>query len=99
MEILPKMITFTGKPNRTIKDLTVPDNLCIVTQEKAWINKRLTMVWYEKIWLRYVRERKKEKGFPKSLRIMDAFKAHFKDEVPAMLVGHAGVVSLCRMYI
>ena len=33
--ILPPMIIFPGKTNRTIKDLTNPDNLCIVTLEKA----------------------------------------------------------------
>ena len=35
------MIIFLGKTDRTIKDLTVPDNLCIVTQEKAWMDERL----------------------------------------------------------
>ena len=45
------------------------------------------MIWYEKLWLRYVRERKK-KGFHKA-----AFKANFTDGVAAaMLIGHTGVV-------
>ena len=34
-----------GKMDRTIKDLTVSDNLCIVAQKKAWMNERLMMVW------------------------------------------------------
>ena len=38
------MIIFFGKTNRTIKDLTVPDNLCIVTQKIAWMDKRLMMI-------------------------------------------------------
>ena len=40
------MIIFPGKTDRSIKDLPVPDNLCIVTQKKSWYG----MVWYEKIW-------------------------------------------------
>ena len=48
-DILSPMIIFPVKIGRTVKDLTVPNNLCIVTQEKAWINERLKMVWYEKI--------------------------------------------------
>ena len=54
-DILP-MIIFPGQTDRTIKDLTLPDNLCTVTQEKVSIDKRLMMVWFEKIWLRYVHE-------------------------------------------
>ena len=54
-DILP-MIICPGQTDRTIKDLTLPDNLCTVTQEKVWIDKRLMMVWFEKIWLRYVHE-------------------------------------------
>ena len=72
------MITFSGKTDNTIKDLTVPDNFFIVTQEKAWMDERLMMVWYEKIQLRYVRERTKEIGFHKSLMVIEAFKAHLK---------------------
>ena len=62
-DILPPMIIFSGKTDCTIKDLIVPDNLCIVTQRKVWMDEPLMMVWYEKIWLRYVRERTKEIGF------------------------------------
>ena len=41
------MIIFPSKTDRTIKDLTVSDNLCIVTQGKAWMDERLMMVWYK----------------------------------------------------
>ena len=34
-DILPPMVIFPGKTDRTIKDLTVPDNLWIATQEHA----------------------------------------------------------------
>ena len=54
-DILP-MIICPGQTDRTIKDLTLPDNLCTVTQEKVWIDERLMMVWFDKIWLRYVHE-------------------------------------------
>lgn len=48
-DMLPILIISPGKTDRTIKDLTVPDNLCIVTQEMVWIEVRLMMVWHEKI--------------------------------------------------
>ena len=59
------------------------------------------MKLYEKIWLRYVRERIKKKGFHKSLMVMTTFKAQFTDGVTAtMLIGHTGVVkNPCRVYI
>ena len=54
------MIIFPSKTDCTIKDPTVPDNLCIVTQDKAWMDERLMMVLHENIWMRNVRERTKE---------------------------------------
>ena len=44
----PPMIIFPGNNVRTIIDLAVPDYLCIVSQEKAWKDRCLMMVWYEK---------------------------------------------------
>ena len=41
--LLP-MIIFPGKADCTIKDLNVPDNLCVVTQEKALMVELLMMV-------------------------------------------------------
>ena len=46
-DILPPMIIFPGKSDHSI-NLTVRDNLCIVTQEKTWIDEHLMIVWYEK---------------------------------------------------
>ena len=45
-DILPPTIIFLGKTDRTIKYLTVPDNLiaCIVTQENAWMDEHVMMV-------------------------------------------------------
>lgn len=34
-DILQPMIIFPGKTDCTIEDLTVPNNFCIVTQEKV----------------------------------------------------------------
>ena len=69
-----------GKTDRTIKYLTVSDNVYIVSKGKAWMNERLMIVWYEKLWLRYVFKRTKETDF---------LKAHFMDDVVAtMLMGH-----------
>ena len=53
-DTLPPIIIFPGKADCTITDLNVPDNLCVVTQEKTLMVELLMMVWYEKIWLRYV---------------------------------------------
>ena len=46
-DILPPMIIFPGKSDHSI-NLTVRDNPCIATQEKAWIDEHLMIVWYEK---------------------------------------------------
>ena len=55
------------------------------------MGERLLMVWYEKVWLRYMRKRTKEISFHKSLMVIDAF----TDNVAAaMLIGHTGVVKL-----
>ena len=57
-DTLPTMIIFRWKIDHTIKDLIVPDNLCNATQKKTWMDESLMLVWYEKIWLRYVRVNK-----------------------------------------
>ena len=58
-DILPPMIIFLGITDLSFKDLEVPDNFCIITQEKTWMDERLMMVWYEKTWVRKVHERTK----------------------------------------
>ena len=52
-DILPPMVIFCCKNDRTIRDAAVPDSLCIVVQEKAWV-----MVRYEKN-MAEIRTRKK----------------------------------------
>ena len=47
-----------------------------------------------------MRERGKELGFPKSLMVMDTFKAQFTDDLTStMLAGHTGVVISLHEYI
>ena len=55
----------------------------------------LMMVWYEKVWLRYMRGKAKEIDFQKALMVMDAFKAYFTvDEAAKILTDHNGVVKV-----
>ena len=79
-DIRTPVIIYPGKTDHSIEDHTVPDNLCIITQEKAWMDELLMMLWYDKIWLTYVRRRVKEIGFYMSLMVMNAFKVYFIDE-------------------
>lgn len=58
------------------------------------MDEHLMTLWYEKIWLRYVRERAKEISIHKFLMVMDTFKAHFKDHVAALLNGQTRVVKV-----
>ena len=51
-DILTPIIIFPGKTDSSINDLTDLQNLCIATQEMAWMDERLMMVWYGNIWLR-----------------------------------------------
>ena len=42
------MIIFHAKTECTIKDLTVPNDICLVTKVKAWMDERLMTIWYQK---------------------------------------------------
>ena len=44
--ILPPMIIFRGKTNRTIKDIEAPEGFVIVTQEKARMDEFLMFIWF-----------------------------------------------------
>ena len=48
--ILPPMIIFRGKTNRTIKDIEAPEGFVIVTQEKAWMDESLMFIWFDQVW-------------------------------------------------
>ena len=46
--ILPPMIIFPGKTERTLQCLKIPTHLCVATREKAWMEEEKMQVWYEK---------------------------------------------------
>ena len=84
--MLPPMLIFKGKTDKTIKKLRIPEGFIVKTQEKSWMDEGLMEVWVEEIWLKYVREVSKQLGFDNSLLIFDAFSAHKTDAVHSKLV-------------
>ena len=48
-KMLPPMIIFKGKTDRTICNLNIPINFVVKTQEKTWTNDDLMQVWVEYI--------------------------------------------------
>ena len=74
--ILPPMIIFKGKTNRTIRNLVVPTGFVVTTQEKAWMDEGKMLTWLREIWIKYT-----ELEFPRSFLILDAFSAHHVDSV------------------
>ena len=83
--ILPPMIIFRGKTNRTIKDIEAPEGFVIVTQEKAWMDESLMFIWFDQVWKSYAEKKQKELDFNRSLMVYDAFKAHTTDEMKVVL--------------
>ena len=79
--MLPPMLIFKGKTDKTIKKLRIPEGFIVKTQEKSWMDEELMEVWVEEIWLKYVREVSKQLGFDNSLLTFDAFSAHKTDDV------------------
>ena len=84
--MLPSMLIFKGKTDKTIKKLGIPEGFIVKTQEKSWMDEGLMEVWVEGIWLKYVREVSKQLGFDHSLLTFDAFSAHKMDDVQSKLV-------------
>ena len=79
--VLPPMLIFKGKTNRTIRNLAVPSGMLVVTQEKAWMDEKLMLEWLDKIWLPHTESKQKELEFTKSFLTLDAFSAHKVDSV------------------
>ena len=52
--MLPPMLIFKGKTERTIVNLRVPEGFVVKTQEKAWMDEDLMNVWLDEIWVKYV---------------------------------------------
>ena len=84
--MLPPMLIFKGKTDKTIKKLRIPEGFIVKTQEKSWMDEGLMEVWREEIWLKHVREVSKQLGFDNSLLTFDAFSAHKTDDVQSKLV-------------
>ena len=84
--MLPPMLIFKGKTDKTIKKLRIPEGFIVKTHEKSWMDKGLMEVWLEEIWLKYVREVSKQLGLGNSLLTFDAFSAHKTDDVQSKLV-------------
>ena len=84
--MLPSMLIFKGKTDKTIKKLDIPEGFIVKTQEKSWMDGGLMEVWVEGIWLKYVREVSKQLGFDNSLLTFGAFSAHKMDDVQSKLV-------------
>ena len=51
--MLPPMIIFEGKTDRTIIDFSIPAGFKMKTQEKAWMDDDLK-VWVEDIWIKHI---------------------------------------------
>ena len=92
--MLPPMLIFKGKTDKTIKKLRIPEGFIVKTQEKSWMAEGLMEVWAEEIWLKYVREVSKQLRFDNSLFTFDAFSAHKTDDVQSKLVENK---SKCQM--
>ena len=84
--MLPPMLIFKGKTDKTIKKLRIPEGFIVKMKEKPWMDEGLMEVWVEEIWLKYVREVSKQVGFDNSLLTFDAFSAHKTDDVQSKLV-------------
>ena len=54
--MLPPMLIFKGKTDKTMKKLRIPEGFIVKMQEKSWMDEGLMEVWVEEIWLKYVRE-------------------------------------------
>ena len=45
--LLPPMLIFKGKTERTIGNMRVPEAFVVKTQEKAWMDEDLMIVWLD----------------------------------------------------
>ena len=66
-KMLPSMIIFKGKTDRTISDLNIPVGFIVKTQKKAWMDDDLMKVWVEDIWIKHIRAECQKLGFENAL--------------------------------
>ena len=84
--MLPTMIIFKGKTDRTISDRNIPAGFIVKTQEKAWMDDHLMKVWVEDIWIKHIRAECQKLGFENALLTFDAFAAYLTDDVESQLL-------------
>ena len=85
-KMLPPMIIFKGKTDRTISDLNIPAGLIVKTQEKAWMDDDLMKVWVGDIWIKHIGAECQKLGFENALLTFDAFAAYLTDDVKNQLL-------------
>lgn len=56
--ILASMVIFKGKTNRMIRDVVVPEEFKVSTQEKASIDKERMLMWLQEIWIYKAKSRR-----------------------------------------
>ena len=85
-KMLPPMIIFKGKADRTISDLNIPAGFIVKTQEKTWMDDDLMKVWVEDIWIKHIRAECQKLGLKNALLTFDGFAAHLTDDVKSQLL-------------
>ena len=85
-KMLPLMIIFKGKTDRTISNLNIPAGFIMKTQEKAWMDNDLMQIWVEDIWIKHIRAECQKLGFKNALLRFYAFAAHLTDDVESQLL-------------
>jgi hypothetical protein len=75
---LPPLVVFKRK---TLPKGNFPKGVLIAANEKGWINQDIMKVWVEKVW----RKRIQSLFNPKSLFIMDSYRAHMTDDTKRLV--------------
>ena len=70
--MLPPIIIFKGK--RVLKNLRIPPGVVVELQQKGWNDASLTLVWIQKVLLRYTKKQH-------ALLVWDTFTGHMTEEV------------------
>ena len=86
--ILPFQLTYTGKTQRSLPNVTFPDGFCLAYNQKHWSNETETIRLIEDVLVPYIEKVKEEKFLPpsqKSLLLWDAFKAQSTPKVMDIL--------------
>ena len=85
--MLPPMIIFKGKTDRTISDLNISAGYIVKSQEKAWLDDDVMKVWVDDIWIKDIRAECQKLGSENALLTFDAFAAHLTDDIESQLLG------------